>query len=986
MKFKPISLLFVLVCGGVAHAGALLKPTSGATQALRAKTLDVRSDINGAFAQTTVTTIYDNPNDDRIEADFIYSAPAGAVVTGFAYWYNGEKVVARVVEKERAAQIYQYITSRMRDPALVEMIGKNTFRARIFPVEARTDLKIEVQFAQMLSPTTNGWQWKFPLREETDSAPLDQMTMKIHVAGQRAATANAGRLNASDDINIKRENFTGTDDVRVQVAGAKSDFYAARDGGNDGFFALALSGKSADIPKISGVQTYDLTSVKGASGARYVFGRYRGDGAATASVGGQKIALQFASRAATANVASQLWAANWIEDLSKREANRERVVALSKRFGMPSKWTSWLAIPKAERENFKKQILASDRESAARAYATAVARGDQTAAAREKKRVAQVTKELIAVGEDYSSNEEQQSLASYLNQELKNVRRARAQAKYEKISRAKMASLKQFERNLRRAGAKDDADGVEMPIYLLEDELRIASRLYAGEIADGRGQGARARSLKARLKELASSKVARNTGWDENAFMDEQVQERTHDLALEIAVNRLSDKPSARLQARKTTQLQRLTKRFGGDAKSQIQSATETAAAPRAQKLAAEIAANRLAENPSAKLQAQKTAQLRRLTKLYGGNANSEIRNATSTVAAPLAQRLATKIAEQEANGERIVGRPRLTELAKLADRNADELLQSARADNVRQSYNATTDDLVSEVLAGREDSEKARKLQAQVEDYRSKSSDSWQGEAVSRAYNGRSHELAYSIEAERAKSAPNEMRITRLEAQLNETARKVGGAQPQAFLDWEKRRVAEKQSAPNPENYRYRVAGLSPENFNSGYGAGDPLLQISAPADAKSVVAIMPNGEIKPLEWRAATKRWEANFDIPMDTRADSYLVTIVIVDKNGVRQTLKVRYRVDAAAPKGNAKIQLDAGAHSSDLNLEVSASDDTTRVVALLPWGDRLVLRRGKAGAFATRVVVPATWDKPSVPVRFILIDGAHNRTELNVDWNK
>ena len=81
MKIQSILLLSLLLSGACAHAGALLKPTSGVTQALRAKNLDVKSDINGAFARTTVTTIYDNPNDDRIEADFIYSAPAGSVVT-----------------------------------------------------------------------------------------------------------------------------------------------------------------------------------------------------------------------------------------------------------------------------------------------------------------------------------------------------------------------------------------------------------------------------------------------------------------------------------------------------------------------------------------------------------------------------------------------------------------------------------------------------------------------------------------------------------------------------------------------------------------------------------------------------------------------------------------------------------------------------------------------------------------------------------------
>jgi hypothetical protein len=65
---RLLLLAMVLACvsgGGRAWAGAMLKPTSGVTQALRAKTLDVAADISGAFAQTTVTTVYDNPNPER---------------------------------------------------------------------------------------------------------------------------------------------------------------------------------------------------------------------------------------------------------------------------------------------------------------------------------------------------------------------------------------------------------------------------------------------------------------------------------------------------------------------------------------------------------------------------------------------------------------------------------------------------------------------------------------------------------------------------------------------------------------------------------------------------------------------------------------------------------------------------------------------------------------------------------------------------------
>lgn len=138
-------VLTTLVVASSACAQVLLKPTSQNAAPLRTKRLSVNARIEaGRFATTDLAITFQNEVSERVEADFMYTLPFGAVVTDFAYYYENEKVVARVAEKERAALIYQYITSRMRDPALVEMVGKNTFRARIFPVMPNADLKVEM--------------------------------------------------------------------------------------------------------------------------------------------------------------------------------------------------------------------------------------------------------------------------------------------------------------------------------------------------------------------------------------------------------------------------------------------------------------------------------------------------------------------------------------------------------------------------------------------------------------------------------------------------------------------------------------------------------------------------------------------------------------------------------------------------------------------------------------------------------------------------
>ena len=144
----------------------LLKQSGEHARPLRAKAVRADVTVDRQFATTKLELTFANDSSSRIEADFIYTLPPGAVATYFAYWFGEEKVIARIVEKKRAAAIYRHITTQMRDPALIEMIDKNTFRARIFPVMPNSDLRVEIHMAQVLPSDPTGVVYELPLREE----------------------------------------------------------------------------------------------------------------------------------------------------------------------------------------------------------------------------------------------------------------------------------------------------------------------------------------------------------------------------------------------------------------------------------------------------------------------------------------------------------------------------------------------------------------------------------------------------------------------------------------------------------------------------------------------------------------------------------------------------------------------------------------------------------------------------------------------------
>ena len=232
-----------------AGAQALLKPHGESAAPLILKTLHADVKITGPVATTTLTLRYANPHSQRIEADFLYQLPEGAVATAFAYWYGDEKVPARIAERERAAAIYKAITTRQRDPALVELVGKNKLRARIFPVEPNADLRIELVYVSALPRDRDGSAlFTLPLALDKEAPHLDACTANVSVIGWPTLQNNLGLTFTEGALTYSVSHIRPNKNLRVRLRGIADSLLAAPSGGRDGFFALTSLQKNAASP------------------------------------------------------------------------------------------------------------------------------------------------------------------------------------------------------------------------------------------------------------------------------------------------------------------------------------------------------------------------------------------------------------------------------------------------------------------------------------------------------------------------------------------------------------------------------------------------------------------------------------------------------------------------------------------------------------------------------------------------------------------
>lgn len=689
-------MTLLLVMGSASRpAGAQiqLKPGGHNAAPLRVKALNADVDIHGQFATTQMAVTFQNELPYQSEADFLYRLPSGAVVTDFAYYYGAERVTARIVEKKQAQAIYRRIIYVHRDPALVEMVGKNLFRARISPVMPNSDLRVEMTLVQALPSTAQGAVYRFPLREDV----VDDMLDSLRISAFIKADSNLVRVISNYGLPLEktgggwRLTLAGTNErprkgleigLIRRAAPLRAEMYAAPSGGRDGFFALALTPAHTlthPVVRIIGVPVTELTPNLPASvqtgQALMVYGRYRGGGRATVTLSGLSSsgpvtltqALTFGTQREPRNIASKLWAAHWIEQVTRQGASRKAVIALSLQYTLPSQYTSWLAIPHAERL----RLVQEDANPGLRLLAQ------------------QLAGEILA---------------------------GRAETPGAKALRAKLTAL------CRPVEEKPD-DFLEQEYY---QPLTQTAEGLAQEIARGNGDGEKARQLREQLNTLCQ-----RTGHDPQKELEEhqaeaygyEEREVSRQLAQEIAQSGEDSPATATVRAKYDAWV----KKIGDDSRwSFLDYALNDKARNTRDDLVKEINEGRESGTKAQDLFAQMSRLKQAATETKSSDTENTLADSEREYAAARADGAARQLARllAQGQGETDSVKQARAQLAALCQKAVaaskyawpDETPEGVLQQQLPQALTPQTDQVAAEINAGRPDSPAAKQARAQID------------------------------------------------------------------------------------------------------------------------------------------------------------------------------------------------------------------------------------------------------------------------------
>lgn len=158
MRPTPIPfLVFLFVAAALAAqrepqwvvpSRAVLAPPGATPVRITAARAQVR--ILERTAATTLEIEVHNPAGTPQEAVLLVPVPEGAAISGFTFAGAGAEPSARLLGREEARQLYDQITGRLRDPALLEFAGWRCVRTSVFPVPSNGTQRVRLGYEHVL--------------------------------------------------------------------------------------------------------------------------------------------------------------------------------------------------------------------------------------------------------------------------------------------------------------------------------------------------------------------------------------------------------------------------------------------------------------------------------------------------------------------------------------------------------------------------------------------------------------------------------------------------------------------------------------------------------------------------------------------------------------------------------------------------------------------------------------------------------------------
>jgi Ca-activated chloride channel homolog len=202
-RLLPVAVL-LLAWAGSAHARGLLIPDDKNVPPLAMLNHKVTIAIEDQVAITHVEQTFRNHTNRPLEATYVFPLPKGAGLDHFTMWVDGKETKGEIIEAAEAREVYTSIVRRTRDPALLEYLGNNLARLKVFPIPANGDQKVALSFNSIAANENGLVEYIYPLKTDGKStSTLEDFSITATIKSQHGI---ANVYSPTHAVTLKRTN------------------------------------------------------------------------------------------------------------------------------------------------------------------------------------------------------------------------------------------------------------------------------------------------------------------------------------------------------------------------------------------------------------------------------------------------------------------------------------------------------------------------------------------------------------------------------------------------------------------------------------------------------------------------------------------------------------------------------------------------------------------------------------------------------------
>ena len=164
----------------------------------------VKVDIVDQAATTKIEQTFINQTDSRLEGTYVFPVPQDVSLSKLTMVVNGEPVEAKVVEAKKARETYENIVRQQRDPALLEYVGRDLVRLRVFPIEPNSETHVTVEYEEVLPYDRGTSRYRFGFThggKTQQKLSSSRVVVNLETHGELKSV-----YSPSHDIDLKRKD------------------------------------------------------------------------------------------------------------------------------------------------------------------------------------------------------------------------------------------------------------------------------------------------------------------------------------------------------------------------------------------------------------------------------------------------------------------------------------------------------------------------------------------------------------------------------------------------------------------------------------------------------------------------------------------------------------------------------------------------------------------------------------------------------------